>query len=251
VVTETSESNNTSSRSLAIGPDLDITAVSAPGAAAAGQAIVVSDTTKNSGGGVAGPTQTYIYFSANSSIDAGETPIGSRSIGPLGAGETSSGSTTITIPEGTAAKTWYIIVKADGEGLLAETSEANNVFSKTIYIGPDLAVTALTAPASAAPGQTITVGDTTKNKGADAAGPTVTEFYISTNSVLDASDILIGSRSVAALAAGESSAGTTAVTIPPGTAAGTRYIIAKADAGGTVEETWETNNTYSKSIKIN
>ena len=67
----------------------------------------------------------------------------------------------------------------------------------------------------------------------------------------DASDILIGSRSIAALAGGASSSGATAVTIPLGTSAGTWYIIAKADAGGAVAETWETNNNYPKSIKIN
>jgi subtilisin family serine protease len=251
VVSETSESNNTAMRSLMVGPDLDITALSAPTAAAAGQTIVVTDTTKNAGAGAVGPSLTYIYFSANGSIDSSEIPIGSRSVPALGAGESSSGSTTITIPEGTAAKTWYLIAKADGEGILAETLETNNTFTRTIYIGPDLAVTALSAPASAAAGQTISVSDTTKNKGADAAGPTLTEFYISTNSVLDASDILIGSRSVPALAAGESSSGTAAVTIPQGTAAGTWYIVAKADAGGAVAEIWETNNTFSRSIRIN
>ena len=251
VVSETSESNNTASRPIMVGPDLDITALSAPTAAAVGQTIVVTDTTKNQGAAAAGPSLTLIYFSANGAIDASDIPIGSRSVPALGAGESSSGSTTITIPEGTAPKTWYIIAKADGEGALTETSETNNTFTRTIYIGPDLAVTALSAPATAAAGQTISVSDTTKNKGAGAAGPTLTEFYISANSVLDASDILIGSRGVPALGAGESSSGTAAVTVPLGTAAGTWFIIAKADAGGAVAETWETNNTYSRSIKIN
>ena len=250
-VSETSESNNTSSRSLLVGPDLDITALSAPTAAAAGQTIVVTDTTKNAGAGAAGPSLTQFYFSGNGAIDASDIPIGSRSVPALGAGESNSGSTSLTIPEGTAPKTWYIIAKADGEGVLAETSETNNTFTRTIYIGPDLAITALSAPATATAGQTISVGDTTKNKGAAGAEPTLTEFYISTNSVLDASDVLIGSRSVPALAAGESSSGTAAVPIPLGTSAGTWYIIAKADAGGAVAETWETNNTYSRSIKIN
>jgi len=251
VVGETSESNNTASRSLLVGPDLDITACSAPTAAAAGQSIVVTDTTKNAGAGAVGPSLTYIYFSANGSIDAGEIPIATRSVPALAAGASSSGSTTITIPEGTAAKTWYIIAKADGEGILAETSETNNTFSRTIYIGPDLIISAVSAPTTATAGQTISVSDTTKNNGAAGADPTVTELYFSTNSTLDASDVLIGSRSVAALAGGASSSGVTAVTIPPGTAAGTWYIIVKADAGGTVAETWETNNTYPKSIKIN
>jgi subtilase family serine protease/subtilisin family serine protease len=251
VVTETSESNNTASRSLLVGPDLDITAFSAPTAAAAGQTIVVTDTTKNAGGGAAGPSLTYIYFSANSSIDAGEIPIATRSVPALAAGATSSASTTITIPEGTAAKTWYFIAKADGEGVLAETSETNNTFSRTIYIGPDLIITAVSAPATATAGQTISVSDTTKNNGAAGADPTLTELYFSKNSTLDASDVLIGSRSVDALAGGASSSGATAVTIPLGTAAGTWYIIARADAGGAVAETWETNNNYPKSIKIN
>lgn len=251
VVSETSESNNTAMRSLLVGPDLDITACSAPAKAAAGQSIVVTDTTKNVGAGAVGPSLTYIYFSANGSIDAGEIPIASRSVPALAAGASSSASTTITIPEGTAAKTWYLIAKADGEGIFAETSETNNIFSRTIYIGPDLIITTVSAPTTATAGQTISVSDTTKNNGAAGADPTSTEFYISTNSTLDASDVLIGSRSVAALAGGASSSGATAVTIPLGTAAGTWYIIAKADAGGAVAETWETNNTYPKLIKIN
>ena len=248
---ETSETNNTYSRTILIGADLDITALSAPSAAAAGQTISVTDTTKNAGAGAAGPTATLIYLSADGAVGASDILLGSRSVPALAGGETSSGSTSVTIPAGTAPKTWYLIAKADGEGVLAETSETNNTFSKTIYIGPDLIVSAISAPATAVAGQTISVGDTTKNNGADGAPETVTEFYISANSILDASDILIGSRGVPALGAGATSSGTTAVTIPPGTTAGTRYIIIKADAGGAVAETWETNNTLSKSIKIN
>jgi hypothetical protein len=41
------------------------------------------------------------------------------------------------------------------------------------------------------------------------------------------------------------------VTIPAGTATGTYFIIAKADADNAVVETAETNNTkYSSAIKI-
>ena len=250
-VSETSETNNTYSRTIMIGPDLDITAMSAPSAAAAGQTIVVTDTTKNAGAGTAGPTLTMIYLSADGGIGASDILVGSRSVAALAAGQTSSGSTNVTIPAGTAPKTWYIIAKADGEGVLAETSETNNTFTLTIYIGPDLTVTAMSAPAEAVAGQTLSIGDTTKNKGAEGAAPTSTEFYISANNALDASDIRIGSRSVPALGGGVSSPGTTGVTVPPGTPAGTWYIIAKADAGGAVAETWETNNTLSRSIKIN
>ena len=48
-------------------------------------------------------------------------------------------------------------------------------------IGPDLTVTAFTAPSSAVAGTSISVGDTTKNLGADSAPASVTNFYLSTN----------------------------------------------------------------------
>ena len=248
---ETSETNNTYSRTILVGADLDITALAAPSTAAAGQTISVTDTTKNAGAGAAGPTVTHIYLSTDGAVGAYDILLGSRSIPALAGGVSSSGSTSVTIPAGTAPKTWYIIAKADGEGVLPETSESNNTFSKTIYIGPDLTVTALSVPATAVAGQTISVSDSTKNGGAEGVPATTTEFYVSANSILDASDILLGSRSVPALGAGATSSGTTAVAIPAGTAPGTWYIIAKADAGGVVAETWETNNTLSRSIKIN
>jgi subtilase family serine protease len=55
---------------------------------------------------------------------------------------------------------------------------------------------------------------------------------------------------VPALATLASSAGTTAGTIPAGTAAGSYYIIATADATVAVAESVETNNTRSKAVTI-
>jgi subtilase family serine protease len=69
--------------------------------------------------------------------------------------------------------------------------------------------------------------------------------------MLDSTDISIGgSRNVGALAAGASSAGITGATIPLDTAPGSYYIIAKADGGGSVAESSETNNTRVWSIRV-
>jgi subtilase family serine protease/subtilisin family serine protease len=249
-VAETSETNNTYSRTIKIGPDLDLTAFSAPTTAGAGQSIAVTDTTKNVGGGTAGPTQTRIYLSANSTLDGSDTLLGNRSVPALAAGEASSGSATVTIPEGTATGSWYLIAKADGEEVVAETSETNNTYSFSIKIGPDLDLTAFSAPATAGPGQTVAVSDSTKNQGGSAAPASVTQFFLSSNSTLDAGDALIGSRGVPALAAGATSSGPTPATIPAGTTTGTWYIIAKADGEGVVAETSETNNTALATVKI-
>jgi serine protease AprX len=251
-VVEISESNNTASRSIKIGGDLTVTSVvSTPLGASPGQTISITDTTKNAGAGDVGPSLTYIYFSENGSIEASESPVGSRAVPALAAGTSSSGSLSFTIPEGTALKTWYVIAKADGEGTLAEPSESNNIYTRSIKIGPDFDITALTAPSTAAAGQTISVTDTTKNVGGGDAGPSTNQVFLSNNSSLDASDILLGSRSLPALAAGASNSGAVSVTIPLGTAAGTWYIIARADADGTVAEMAETNNTSARTIKVN
>ena len=230
--------------------DLVVSSLSAPTAAGAGQSISVTDTAKNQGAGLSDPSLTQFYLSVNSAIDASDTLIGSRSVPALEAGATSSGSTTVTIPADTVTGLWYIIAKADGEGVVVETSETNNTYSRTIKIGPDLILTAMSAPATAGAGQSVSVIDTTKNQGGGTTDPSVTQFYLSLNSAIDASDTLIGSRSVPALLAGASSSGSTAVAIPADTATGVWYIIAKADGEGVVVETLETNNTYSRTIRI-
>jgi subtilase family serine protease len=224
--------------------------MSAPSTGGAGQTIAITDTTKNQGGGAADPSRTQFFLSTDASLGVSDILLGSRNIPSLAAGATSSGPTSVAIPPGTAAGSWYIIAKADGEGVVAETSESNNTYSKYIKIGPDLDITALTAPASAAAGQSIVITDTTKNQGGGAADPSQTHFYLSADTTLDASDILLGSRSIPLLAGGASNAGSTTVTVPLGTATGSWYIIAKADGEGVVNETSEANNTFTLSFKI-
>ena len=86
--------------------------------------------------------------------------------------------------------------------------ETNNVkATATIKIGPDLTVSALTMPASAVAGGSFSVTDTTQNLGGGGAAATATRFYLSVNSSLDASDVLLGSRDVPALGPAASHAG--------------------------------------------
>ena len=250
-VIETSETNNTYPRLIKIGTDLRILAFTVPLTVGAGQNITVTDTTKNQGGGPADPSTTYFYLSTNSTVDTSDTLIGSRSVPALVAGASSSASTTITIPAGTVVGTMYLLAVADGEDVVIETSEINNTYARFIRIGPDLRITSLSVPSPAGPGQNITVIDTTKNQGGGPIDPSTTQFYLSKNSIVDGSDTLLGSRSIPALAAGASSSGSTTLTIPEGTIAGNWYIVAMADGEEVVTEVYETNNRYSRFIKIN
>ena len=131
---------------------------------------------------------------------------------------------------------------------MLETTETNNTRYTTILIGPDLTVSLLNGPSTAVPGSTVAMTDTTKNSGAGIAPASVTRFYLSTNVLFDASDILLsGERSVPALAANATNSGMTNVVLPSGLT-GQYYILAVADGPGVVGETNENNNAIAKGI---
>ena len=252
-IPETNEGNNTRTKAITItAPDLTVSVLTAPAVAGQGQSIAVSDTTKNAAGaGVAPISTTTFYLSTDNVLDAGDVAIGSRAVPTLAAGATDAGTTNVTIPAATTGGSYFVIAKADGPGAIAESIETNNTRSKAITIGPDLTVSVLGAPATSGAGLTIAVTDTTKNAtGRSDSQSSTTAFYLSSDATLDGADTPIGNRSVGTLVAGATSAGSTNVTIPAGTAAGTWFIIANADDSNTNSETNETNNTRSKSIAI-
>ena len=243
VVPETNESNNTRAAVVALGADLVVTTLTVPAAAGAGGPIAVSDTTKNQGGGATGASVTRFYLSQNAVLDASDVLLGDRAVPPLAVDASSSGSSSFVLPQDLVAGNYYVLARADDAGVVPETNEANNTRTALVVIGPDLVVTALTAPASAGAGGTIAVSDTTKNQGAGGASASRTSFYLSVNAAFDAQDVLLGSRDVPALAATVSSTASTNLTLPANTVAGGYYILARADDAGGVPETSEANNT--------
>ncbi len=234
-------------------PDLIVSTLTGPSTAAPGQVINLSEATKNQGRvATTVNTVTRFYLSIDSNYDASAVPLGERIVVSLAAGATSGPvSTSVTVPSAAVAGTYYIVAKADADNAVAEASENNNTYyRKLVVVGPDLTVLAVTAPASAGLGETITVGDTTRNSGVVATPASKTYFYLSSDYSLDAADTYLGSRDVPALAAGTSNTGTIPVTLPGSMALGTWYIIAKADGPEAGAEASETNNTYYKRFQV-
>jgi subtilase family serine protease len=246
LVSESSETNNTkNTTSIAIGPDLSVTAVSAPAAAGAGLTITVSDTTTNSGAGTAAASVTRFFLSANLSLDSSDTLIGARNLPVLGPGASDTKSSSVTIPAAVPAGIYYVIAQADAALSVLETSESNNTrASSQLTIGADRAdlTVLLAVPPPAGAGRPVVITDTTSNKGVAPALPTSTRFYLSANSTFDATDVLLGSRAVPALDPGATSTASTTLQIPAATGTGTYYVIAVADATGSVPESNENNN---------
>jgi hypothetical protein len=75
-------------------------------------------------------------------------------------------------------------------------------------------------------------------------------LYLSTDATCTTSDTLLGSRNVASLATGASSAANTSVTIPAGTALGAYRVCGIADDLLQVAESTETNNTNSSVVNV-
>ena len=105
-----------------------------PSSAKIGATISVSDTTRNSGAGDAPSSSTGFYLSTDTVLDGADTQLNSRVVDALAAGASISGTTSLTIPATTTAGAYYIIGKADAEGLIPETGETNNTLYKTITI---------------------------------------------------------------------------------------------------------------------
>ena len=251
--TDTAPGNNLDEeRTLVTLPDLAVKTISAVKAAIPGTDIVLSDTTTNKGKVAAGPSTTRFFLSTDSKFDAGDLSLGSRAIAPLAPKQSDAGSTTVTIPLAlaTALGKYFLIAVADADSGVLETKEKNAKARALNVTLPDLIVQTLRGPSSAGAGANITVDETTSNKAAVPAAASTTRYYLSTDAIFDGADVLLGSRSVAALAAKGKSAGTTTVAIPLATAPGKYFLLAVSDAAGAVAEVNESNNLRSKSITV-
>ena len=253
-VTETNETNNCRASATTVQvtrPDLVVTVVGNPTSpVGAGGTLKVTDTVKNQGTAAAGAFTVGYYLSADQQKNAGDLPLGSRSVSSLSAGQTSNGNLTTTVPSTTPPGTYYVLSCADDSSTVSETNESNNcrASATTVQVTlPDLVITAVTnPPATAAGGGTFRVTDTVKNLGTVTAGATTVRYYLSSDPQKGGGDVLLGGfRSVSSLTAGKTSSGNVTVTIPAGTLAGTYYLLACADDQNVVVELNETNNCLS------
>ena len=109
---------------------------------------------------------------------------------------------------------------------------------------PDLTETGLIAlPIVAKPGGTLTMFDTASNGGLGTAKASTTRYYLSTDTVRSANDILlIGTRVVSSLEPGASLGGSATVTLPTNVPLGSYRVLGCVDDTKVIAELDETNN---------
>jgi len=99
-----------------------------PASLPAGANLTITDTIKNQGAGSAAASTTRFYLSTNSTLDGGDGALAaSRAVPQLADGASSSGATAVNIHSNTAPGFYYVIAQADSDGVVAESSETNNV----------------------------------------------------------------------------------------------------------------------------
>ena len=230
----------------ALRPKLSVTTLTPPARGAIGQTISVPHTVRNTGQAPAGSFVVQFHLSADPVLDAGDVVLGQRTVNSLAVGGSSTATTSLRLPDTTAAGRYYLVAVADA----LNQQEAAQGSNKIAVAGPfdvaphrpELALTVLTMPAYGVVNQTMTLMNAVRNSGLAPAGSFVVRFYLSRDSVPDGGDRALGDRAVGALAPGAQSSASTSLRIPAGTVVGQYHVIAVVDAGGTQTELDEANN---------
>ncbi|BAY27535.1 hemolysin-type calcium-binding region [Calothrix sp. NIES-2100] len=184
-------------------PDLQLLQISSLNTAQQTQTLDVGWKVQNIGSAGDAQTQynTYIYLSTDDQLSQDDQFLGFNSQLLPGAGQTQSGTQSITIPQAVNSGNYYLLLTTNPEQEPRESSAFNNTIVRPISITttilPDLKLVDVSSPATASPGTIIPVTGTVSNIGTVAA-PAGWQIlgYFSADNVLDANDISLVANSV-------------------------------------------------------
>lgn len=216
-------------------PDLVPTELSfTPSSVQAGDTIYVTEGVLNQGAAPAASFLVSVYLSADPLVDSSDIVLGYRGVAFLGDGESDGVAVTpIEVPPDTPAGTYWVGVWVDDSGVVHESVEANNVLMAvgTLAVGvpplPNLAPVVCTFSPSVInvdAAEFLNVVEEVQNNGAAPAGSFRVGVYLSTNSVVTPSDLLIQSRVITAMNPGVSSGASHDLQLPIGISDGSYYI---------------------------
>ena len=239
-------------------PDLQVSEVGAPTAAASGETFTVNWTVQNLGTGQTNSNYWHdeVFLSADASLSNDDISLGRvYHSGVLEADAQYSASGTFTLPIDVEGS-FSVIVRTDspnrrGDDQVIEGSGENNNQGVTanataISLGrvPDLVIESVEAPTAALSRQGFELNWVVSNAGADTEAGWRDVFYLSRDQLFDRdSDVYLGYvNHRGGLASGESYTKTADLEIPDGLA-GPFYVFAVTDSGNQLyERDGETNN---------
>ncbi|MBE6375013.1 MAG: hypothetical protein E7050_00985 [Lentisphaerae bacterium] len=233
VVNETSETNNSRSRSIYINQatqDLQLSALTYARNTSA-NTVKLNFTIKNNGNGTSGASKAYIYD--------GTKKLATVSVAAIAAKSSKTYSYTLNTGN-LATGTHKFKVVADGANTVKENNESNNALTKSVSVSRDLQLSALTYARSSS-ANTVKLNFTIKNNGNAASGAYKTYLYDGTKK--------LATFSFASFAAGVSKSYSYTLNAA-NLATGTHKFKVTADGANTVKENNESNNALTKSVSV-
>jgi hypothetical protein len=243
--------------------DLIVTAYTGPKTFSRYQKFAQNFTIKNVGIVPTGEFECRVIFSSDTIIDSSDKFVGNRYLSDLGANTASE--ELFTGECDVVPGTYFMIVELDQNDNIAETDEENNIYIvDNITVTPadvDWQFSSLSLDSSqwfAFSGNDTVfhqsefvypIFQVTNSGTTDVEGIILTQFYLSTDNVLDAGDKYFGS-------VGNYLSGPDQITggypwgfndyiIPADLTPGKYYLIGKTDSGIDYDETDESNNTFA------
>ncbi len=227
---------------------------------AGGSAVLTYDVT-NLGDHVVSKTyREAIYLSADPLLDVGDVEVG-RSHGHtynLPPGGRHGAEVVVLLPSSASVGSSYLLILANSDQNVAE-DVSNNLVAFAVTVTPpgesDLAIEKLVLTStSVASGNKLNATYDVRNYGVATVETTYRErLFLSTDTVLDSSDIAVGrSHGHTADLAGPSGAHATnvAVSVPPDVSPGSYYVLVQADSEQAVPEDNEGNNVAWTSLQV-
>ena len=234
--------------------DLRLSGATAPTLIGRGQTIGTSWTVTNqSSNSTQGLWSDQVYLSDDATLDSKDTRLAGFGAGntSLGANESYTQTQSITIPNNIGFGNKYLIFATNP--YKPEGDRTNNAYALPVTISnPDLIVTEVTAPISAAERSQITVNWTEKNRGDVPANENwLDRVYLSDNTIFDSSDIhMDGFWTGGNLAAGATRIQSRTFNLPQNTGSGRWYVLVVADSDSHQGETSNSNNVFAAPIDI-
>ncbi|HHI80636.1 MAG TPA: hypothetical protein ENK02_11730 [Planctomycetes bacterium] len=250
-VNEEDESNNGhgTTRTCQGLPDLSPIALTASTATISpSQVFTMRSTIKNIGKANSPSNTSGHYLSTNSTISTSDTLLGSFTTIARGVNASHIFSQTVQAPSSLPVGFCYLGVYADRLFQVSEVSERNNTRALRITCKPpapkpDLTPTAFSASTTTwVANELVTLRSTTKNAGKAKAPASNNGYYLSTDSVITNTDVLLGTFSLPSLGANAVASNLSTGRIPSHVRPGTCYLGVLNDRTGSISEANELNN---------
>jgi CARDB protein len=239
-------------------PDLVMTSLSIPSTIYSGLEFPIKVGITNRGVAPAGSARLRVYLSRGTTVAASDVLLRARSMPALVPGASQWHAITEVIPPEIEPGSYHVLLIADADAAVNELDERNNVTVAEVTVArpipttptPDLVTTGVLVPSALRRGTGFSVKFDVKNRGTGIAGASRLKIYLSTDAGLSADDVLLRSRSLAALAPGAAQSHALTEVVPPTVRPGSYYLVLVVDDDGAVRELNERNNVTAVAVTV-